>query len=322
MDHSKRVLLSSKHLNRKKDIVMSSTDTIPPAPRSDEDTSCAAAPAGGAVSVSVSEIQGRRESQEDNCFLGTIRPGDPLIARAAMLRAFQRVDATTSASPVSALEGATANMAMISARKDIVTVANIGDAPVYLYVLDERTGVVAAHQLTELHKPSNADEAARIRNAGGVIKVDNDGATRVQGAGSAASVTRAFGDKALRGVIADPYVAEYDISEALKAGNRVFLAASCDGLFEKGISPKDYAGILQDAWREERAGRCGRFENLAQKMTDYAYQRGSGDTFRSCSAKSSPIARKTCCWELLTGMEAPRSPARRPENCWFPCRTN
>jgi serine/threonine protein phosphatase PrpC len=82
---------------------------------------------------------------------------------------------------------------------------------------------VTAERLTFDHKPSNADEKARVEAAGGFVFRN-----RVMGV---LAVSRAFGDKEMKElVIADPYTYSTTL-DAAHVGSS-FLIVACDGVFD------------------------------------------------------------------------------------------
>lgn len=110
----------------------------------------------------------------------------PASAKTILQNAFIRMDQDLAGPPSRVrASGAVAVMALLIPGE--VIVAWVGDSPCIL--VDTRSGQVL--RTTRLHHPTEADEAARIKAAGGSVKKDEYGTPRVDGG---LMISRAFGD--------------------------------------------------------------------------------------------------------------------------------
>uniref|UniRef100_A0AC35GP85 PPM-type phosphatase domain-containing protein n=1 Tax=Panagrolaimus sp. PS1159 TaxID=55785 RepID=A0AC35GP85_9BILA len=118
--------------------------------------------------------------------------------------------------------GSTLCSAVIQNNK-YLTVANVGDSRAI--ASDSQGNCVV---LTKDHKPSDAKEKQRIKEAGGVVTQEGEDCERVQGI---LAMTRSIGDASLKArkfLIVDPDVKTYDLT---KEKFRYIIIAS-DGLFD------------------------------------------------------------------------------------------
>eukprot|EP00163_Fabomonas_tropica_P021584 TRINITY_DN376_c0_g1_i3.p1 TRINITY_DN376_c0_g1~~TRINITY_DN376_c0_g1_i3.p1 ORF type:complete len:300 (+),score=32.04 TRINITY_DN376_c0_g1_i3:418-1317(+) len=122
-------------------------------------------------------------------------------------------------------DGSTAAIATIRGAR--LTVANVGDSRVVLC----RRGLAVAMSVD--HTPRRRDEAARVAEAGGVIRF---GRVNVDGCDTALAVTRALGDynyKQVPGRALDqqPVVATPEIKEEMLGPHDEFLIVASDGVW-------------------------------------------------------------------------------------------
>ena len=122
--------------------------------------------------------------------------------------------------------GSTATVAAITPDGKL-TIAQIGDSTVMVFVEDIKTGQIESHNLTVDQSPSA--EFDRIQRDGGFVFQD-----RVNGQ---LAVGRAIGDRAVGpGVSSTPDINTYDLNNIYGEDKRVFVVVGSDGL-------TDYASI-------------------------------------------------------------------------------
>ena len=163
--------------------------------------------------------------------------------------------------------GTTASFAHVS-KDGKLTVANVGDSPVAIYVRDPKTGkVIFADMLSADHSALN--EAARIEKEGGVVF-----GGRV---GGQLAISRAMGDNSLKGVSTTPDVRQLDLNQFFDKGYEVVITAESDGALE--------AHGAEDAVNRLKAGRVNRIgqssSNLAEDLVKLADSAGSTDNVTS-----------------------------------------
>lgn len=197
----------------------------------------------------------RRSVEKDASGAG---PGDDTYAVLRRLMALQRLQQGGGEGPAEPViqAGCTAVVALVRGRK--LFVANAGDSRA---VLCRRGEAVA---LSVDHKPSTAEERARIQAAGGFVS-DVGGITRVNGN---LNLSRAIGDlryKANASLLAKDQIisAEPDVRVVELCEDDAFAVLACDGIWDvmdnqtvvgfvserlrKGLAPADAAAQLLDA---------------------------------------------------------------------------
>ena len=138
--------------------------------------------------------------------------------------------------------------------------AHIGDSRAVLGKYDNKTNKWSALPLTRDHKPTELDEKERIiKNEGRVQPFYEDGEPygpmRVWVKDDdypGLAMTRSFGDRmaATVGVISEPEIKEYDLSEDDK-----FLIIASDGIWEF-ISNEECVNLIKDFYLQGDGNRC------------------------------------------------------------------
>eukprot|EP01083_Nonionella_stella_P010735 30548_1 len=145
-------------------------------------------------------------------------------------------------------------------------VANTGDS----------RGILVSNdgQITEMshdHKPNDIAERNRIQSDGG--RVVFFGTWRVEGV---LAVSRSFGDRLLkRWIIPDPDVIAHKINQS----NDLFLILATDGVWDT-VSNQEAARCAIECWNNPQQSALSlnqRLRAIAQKITSFAYTRGSMD---------------------------------------------
>ena len=164
--------------------------------------------------------------------------------------------------------GSTASIAHVS-RDGVLTVANVGDSPVNIYLRDPKTGEVThAMQVTADHSAKNPMEAARIQKEGGFV---------AQGrAGGSLALSRALGDKGIAGVSHEPETAQIDLNRYFKRGYEVVVTVESDGAFERGPTHASRQAIMRDTLNQP-----GGELHLAEALGNHADAMGSNDNISS-----------------------------------------
>ncbi len=122
--------------------------------------------------------------------------------------------------------------------------------------------------LTKDHKPNWPEEKIRIEDLGGTIY--NDGSDwRIHDL----SVSRAFGD-----VDATPYVTCIpDIYHYKIDKNCKFFVIACDGIWDVLTNQEVVNFVLTYCFDTTTKVRINKHLNIAKRLTEYAYKKGSGD---------------------------------------------
>ena len=160
--------------------------------------------------------------------------------------------------------GSTATTAIVTPDGRL-TIAQVGDSPVIVFVQDARTGQIEAYNFTVDHSPMA--ERARIEAAGGFVQ---DG--RVNGM---LATGRAFGDRSVGpGVTADPDINTYDLYSRIDKDDRIFVVVGSDGL-------TDYTDLDSLG---ENIKRGGSSQDIARNMVESARNaalQGEGPYYQS-----------------------------------------
>ena len=242
---------------------------LPPIPPHAQDKSVARS------GVLIASYQGKRPYQEDRYI---VKAGVNVTAKEApalLADAFKSAAAKTDDMNA----GSTATGVVLT--KDLqLNVAFIGDSPVVLFIRDPKTGDIDVQKLTRDHSPALPDEKTRIEAEGGIVNGEGRAVGITHGGKriTTLAVSRAFGDKGIRGVSRQPEFAAFDLKKEIDAGRQVYAVISSDGLYD-GSVPKDFIAPIKQALAE------GKEEKLADVLTAHAYLNGSTDNITALVVK-------------------------------------
>jgi serine/threonine protein phosphatase PrpC len=176
--------------------------------------------------------------------------------------------------------GSTACVALVSASAQRCWVGWVGDSRCVLgsAPADADSDAWTAKDLSNDHKPDRADERARIECCQGArvtASTDKSGARvwfRVEGGESGLAVSRAIGDKAMRGagVIAKAELCKH----SLEARDRCLILAS-DGLFD--VVPSAEAVRMAQAAMPDATRACQQLTSLAARRWRKAFGNSRDD---------------------------------------------
>ena len=125
-----------------------------------------------------------------------------------------------------------------------------------------------AMPLTKDHKPNWPEEYYRITELGGKIEFDQYD-WRIKDL----SVSRAFGD-----VDATPYVTHLpDLFKYRLDKSDKFIIICCDGMLETLSNADAVNFVLLNCYSKDTKERINKNVNIAQKLAQYAFKKGSGD---------------------------------------------
>jgi len=145
-------------------------------------------------------------------------------------------------------------------------VANTGDSR---GILVSRDGRIV--EMSRDHKPNSESERERIVRLGG--RVVFFGTWRVEGI---LAVSRSFGDRLLKQwIIPDPEVVAHRVNEE----RDLFLILATDGVWDT-VSNEEAARCALESWNDPKQKALSlnqRLRAIAQKITSFAYTRGSMD---------------------------------------------
>merc|ERR1712228_332555 len=145
-------------------------------------------------------------------------------------------------------------------------VSNTGDSRGILVTTDGQI-----KEMSHDHKPNSVTERNRIQSDGG--RVVFFGTWRVEGV---LAVSRSFGDRLLkRWIIPDPEVIAHKIEKC----NDLFLILATDGVWDT-VSNEEAARVAIECWNNPQQKELTlnqRLRAIAQKITSFAYTRGSMD---------------------------------------------
>ena len=169
--------------------------------------------------------------------------------------------------------GSTLAALLICGRKAII--ANIGDSRVVLGSRDSQ-GRWQATDLSSDQKPCRADEAARVMNAGGVVRQFQNGSGESAGPlrvwskernAPGLAMTRSIGDVASKknGIISEP-----EITARTLRGEDKFLILATDGVWDF-ISSQEAVDIVKEVWA------LGKSEACCEKLLVEAKRRWEGE---------------------------------------------
>lgn len=145
-------------------------------------------------------------------------------------------------------------------------VSNTGDSRGILVTKDGQI-----REMSHDHKPNSVNERDRIQAKGG--RVVFFGTWRVEGV---LAVSRSFGDRLLKKwIIPDPEVIAHKVDEC----NDLFLILATDGVWDT-VSNEEAAQVAIEVWNNPHQKDMTlnqRLRAIAQKITSFAYTRGSMD---------------------------------------------
>jgi serine/threonine protein phosphatase PrpC len=125
-----------------------------------------------------------------------------------------------------------------------------------------------AMPLTKDHKPNWPEEYYRITALGGKIEFDQYD-WRIKDL----SVSRAFGD-----IDATPYVTHLpDLFKYRLDKSDKFIIICCDGMLETLSNADAVNFVLLNCYSKDTKKRINKNVNIAQKLAQYAFKKGSGD---------------------------------------------
>ncbi|ARF09758.1 serine/threonine protein phosphatase [Indivirus ILV1] len=125
-----------------------------------------------------------------------------------------------------------------------------------------------AMPLTKDHKPNWPEEYYRITQLGGKIEFDQYD-WRIKDL----SVSRAFGD-----LDATPYVTHLpDLFKYKLDKSDKFIIICCDGMLETLSNSDAVNFVLLNCYSKDTKTRINKEVNIAKKLAEYAYKKGSGD---------------------------------------------
>ncbi|KAK1373063.1 Protein-serine/threonine phosphatase [Heracleum sosnowskyi] len=222
--------------------------------------------------------QGKNKAKKVNFTLESSQGGLPInddipvykILKEALLGAIHDIDIKFSLEAINNnyVSGSTATVVLLLDGK--ILVANVGDSKALLCSYDDHPGTkLSAKELTRDHHPSRDDEKARIKAAGGFVRVW--GVPRVNGI---LAVSRSIGDISLKryGIIAIPEVTDW---ESLKSKDRYLVVAS-DGIFES-MTSQNVCELLEETEASENISLSSLWSLLAGRVVNYALRKGSMD---------------------------------------------
>jgi protein phosphatase 1L len=141
---------------------------------------------------------------------------------------------------------------------DMMKVINLGDCRAVACNLDN-----IAIPLTKDHKPTSYDEFKRITQMGGRIVHEKNDDPRINGL----SVSRAFGDLDSKPHVShSPEYYDYDTKKFK------FVIMGCDGIWDV-VSNQDAVDLVLSELEDTK----GTKKNIAAKLTQFAYDKGSQD---------------------------------------------
>lgn len=167
-------------------------------------------------------------------------------------------------------DGSTGAVCFTDPRTKSIHTANVGDSEVFVIRKGE-DGSITPLLLSVKHRPGDAEEQARIQEAGGVIVFG-----RIMGS---LAVARAFGDKdfkfphnksAASFVSVEPHTSTHVITD-----DDQILVICCDGMFEK----LTYAQVAECIWERRLAGDAP--AEAAKAAVRKSFESGSTDNI-SC----------------------------------------
>lgn len=211
----------------------------------------------------ISHMQGYRKTQEDAYFATAM--DDNLHRKSADIPALlKEVFAQQNEIMKENLSGSTAAVAYLS-KDGKLTVANVGDSAVTIYLRNKETGVFEAQRLTTDHRHTEQFEKARIRSAGGgELYTGEIVGDMGNGISMITSVLRCFGANPVHHLATpEPDITQIDLTPLFKDYD-VFVDVHCDGRHEAGINDNYYATLLEkDSKTTNPAGNKANLLNTA-----------------------------------------------------------
>lgn len=208
----------------------------------------------------ISHRQGARPSQEDTASIYILKNSDLFnlsneVVAEILYKAVIKLGEDINQQSFAQNCGSTLIASLQIANR--VFTANVGDSKaVLLKHKNEKSFTIQA--LNWEHKPTDRDEADRIKNEGGsVLKPD------VERLGGVLALSRAFGHPWLSGLSYQPDITVVEISE----GEDAYIINCCDGVTE----------TMNELDIEEFFNAQGLLDNPASQLGKEAYLRGSSD---------------------------------------------
>ncbi|MCW8451913.1 PP2C family serine/threonine-protein phosphatase [Legionella quinlivanii] len=222
------------------------------------------------------EIKGRRKEQEDALAWEVYEPSifedlTPLQIAQRLWTSYRLINSEIL--NVIDQSGTTAVTTIFN--QEYLISALVADAAVFVAIYDEHGELVGVSRLNQrVHKPELQSERDRIYAAGSSIEGDEG---RVQGR---LAISRAFGDKDVKGIIPDPDLMITYMGDIPKEYS-VHLISSCDGFTDaaKKDTQRSHEKLLHScltALNKGKPGRCHPIE-IASYLTRQALARGSRD---------------------------------------------
>lgn len=213
---------------------------------------------------------GSRRTQEDAhvCFKSPLK--DSSQASDFLSKAYSEIGEEALKNDKFRMQGSCAITAILT-KDGKLTVANLGDSQVVLYLKNTSTSEVTSVQLNTLHNPLNLIERARILASGGEIlhdRIMNRAINRTL------ALSRAFGDAAFTSSNGVNYLVSYSPEIVVKDllpyldSHEIYIEISCDGMREGNFKDTDISEyIAQERYKI----------NFAKKFVIDAYVKGSSD---------------------------------------------
>lgn len=210
--------------------------------------------------------------------LCNVEPDDSNTVNAAIIDAFKNVEKNWEKTENDG-SGSTCCLMAYYPQHNLFYVANCGDSRAIGFSdLDE---IANGKQITIDHNPSLPSENRRIVEAGGFVTKTQFGKNEfIHRVNGAISVSRSFGDVSLR-----PYITEIpDVFGPFGTKENKAVLLACDGAFEVN-STKQLCDELSEVVKQNeststtrnRSSQSYRALQIANRVTKYCYEKGSGD---------------------------------------------
>lgn len=237
--------------------------------------------------IGITELQGRRDAQEDRVSFGTLEDFEKLsvIEREfVLMNTIEIIEDIIQKENLGIHEGSTLCSTVILSNQ--IYTSHVGDSGAFICVLDNKGKTIHFEQLNQIHHPHREDELERIKQAGGIVTTHVLGIPRLMGQ---LALSRALGDRYFEsvGLIHDaeiclpcPYIV--DIPE----GGRGFIITACDGLTEDNkLSFEKICSIIEINQNELP-------DNIAYQLAMAAYKNGVGDNISVMITPIKPSAQR------------------------------
>lgn len=214
----------------------------------------------------LSEIQGKRPSQEDVCVYNL---DDRLIQltgheKETLLRAIIEDLVDDEEIKTFQQQGSCALLTIVDPKSNQVTTAHLGDSTTFAMAYNSEGRPAYAHLVNQpLHNPTNKCESEYIKANNGFVTNDR--------LNSCLAISRAIGDMRFRnmGLNAKPDVATHDLS--IPEGGFAYVVAACDGLTEYDVLDKEQILFLI------LSNKTLALSQQAKSLSDEALASGSTD---------------------------------------------